>query len=327
MAKNSAHRTLSDYELWALLDATGFAISRLRELELAKLGLTVEQAALLRHIQAADGGSTVKKIMDATLRQQHSISILVNRMVSTGLVEKQRAPGERESRIVLSKRGSDLLKRVRNTSIDAVFAVLAPEEKPSFACSLRSLHEKARSMLVPDTPPFMRYIAGAAPGEPKKKEREQPGRLSNYALWATLDASRFSISRLRELELSRFGLTVEQCSVLKVLASMSGAVTTKDLENATLRQHHSISTLVNRMMRMGLVAKKRRPGERGQGIFITDSGRSLLEGITTVAIDVTFCVLNGRDKKRLTADLYPLYAKARDLLGLPLTPPREAVTS
>ncbi len=327
MNKNSATRTPSDYELWGRLDATAFAISRLRELELAPLGLTVEQAALLRHIQGADRGTTIKRVMHATLRQQHSISILVNRMVRAGLVEKQRSPGDRESRILLTHRGHDVLKKVSNNSIDAVFAVLAPEDKEPFACSLRSLHEKARSMLVPDTPPFIQYVATGESPETTGEQLRGRSRFSGYQLWATLDATRFAISRLRELELSRFGLTVEQSSILMGLAGLRAAVKTKYLEDATLRQHHSVSTLINRMMRMGLVAKERRPGERGYRISITDTGRDLLGQITTAAIDVTFRVLSERDKRRLAAALFLLYGKARDLLGLPLVPSQKAASS
>ena len=150
---------------------------------------------------------------------------------------------------------------------------------------------------------------------------------TSYGLWAALDSARFAISRFREPELSRFGLTVEQSSILRVLAGLGLPVQARDLELATLRQHHSISTLVNRMMRVGLVAKDRSAGEKGYRISITDSGKSLIAGITTAAIDVTFGVLSERDKKRMTADLRRLYVRARDLLGLPLMPSREAVVS
>ena len=84
----------SDRSLWALLDATGFAIYRLHELELARIGLTIEQAVLLSLIQSTDHGATIKWIKDTTLRQQNTISITMDRMVRAGLVAKERRPGE-----------------------------------------------------------------------------------------------------------------------------------------------------------------------------------------------------------------------------------------
>jgi DNA-binding MarR family transcriptional regulator len=218
MATDAVNKTMTDYELWALLDATGFAISRLRQLELAQLHLTIEQAALLRRIQRAGAGTTVRRIKEATLRQQHSISILVNRMARMGLVAKERRPGERESRILLTQRGRNLLKRVPTASVDAVFVALAPKTRRSFACALRSLHDKARSLLVTDTPPFMQYLSHAVSPETTELEDGDGGAFTSYRLWAALDSARFAISRLRELELARFGLTVEQSSILRVLA-------------------------------------------------------------------------------------------------------------
>jgi DNA-binding MarR family transcriptional regulator len=327
MARNDARKTMPDYELWALLDATGFAISRLRQLELAPLHLTIEQAALLRQVRAMGRRGTVKRIKDATLRQQHTISILVNRMARAGLVAKERTQGERESRILLTQSGRDLLKKVPTASLDAVFAALAPRERRSLACALRSLHEKARSMLVHDTPPFMRYITEAVSAETIEREGTEGGRFSSYELWSSLVATRFAISRLRELELARFGLTVEQCSILKVLLGRRIPAKTRDLEEATLRQHHSISTLVNRMMRMGLVAKERRPGEKSHRILITDSGKSLFDSITTAAVDMTFGALSESEKQRLAACLYSLGMIARNLLGVPSGPSSAAVPS
>lgn len=317
----------TDYELWALLDATGFAISRLRQLELARLHLTIEQAALLRHIHSAGSWTTVRRIKEATLRQQHTISILVNRMARMGLVAKERRPGDRESRILLTPRGRNLLKKSPTASLDAVFAALAPRERRPFACALREIHDKARSMLVPETPPFMQYVDSAVAGERAEPEPGDPGAFTSYRLWAALDSARFAVSRLRELELARFGLTVEQSSILKVLADRGQPVTARDLEYATLRQHHSISTLVNRMLKADLVAVTRSPGQKGHRILVTGGGRRLLGEVTTAAIDVTFGVLTESEKRRLSACLRSLYTRARDLLGAPSAPSPAVVLS
>ena len=323
----SAIRSPADYELWALLDATGFAISRLRGLELAQFHLTIEQAAVLKLIRTMDRGTTVKEMKDATLRQQHTMSILVNRMARTGLVAKERRLGERESRILITKEGRALLDGVSTTSLEAVFSAITPKEKRRLACSLRALHEKARSLLVADTPPFMRYITRGVAEDSTTQESSGDERFSDYMLWSSLDATRFAISRLRELELARFSLTVEQASILKVLRGRSVSVTVRDLEDITLRQHHSVSTLVNRMMRMGLVGKEKNPGEKSYRIFITGGGKDLFDRITTAAIDMTFSSLTEREKRHLATCLHSLHASARSLLGVPGIPDSTAVPS
>jgi DNA-binding MarR family transcriptional regulator len=320
MVGASLRKTMSDYDLWALLDATGFAISRLRQLELSQINLTLEQVTLLRFIHTMNGVTTVRKIKEAMLRQQNTISINVNRMAKMGLVTIERKSGERESKIRLTDKGFDMLETTPNISLEAVFAVLTIEDKQSFAYTLSSLLERARNMLVPDMPPFMRYIGNRISQEKLEIIDEQDDRFSSYRLWMSLDTVRFALSRLRELELDRFGLTVEQSSVLKVLVDRGASVKSKDLENAMLRQHHSISTLVNRMMRVNLVAKERKPGEKSDWIFITDQGKSLFGRITTAAIDVTLCILSESEKEQLSRCLHSLYKETRHLLGVPGLP-------
>jgi DNA-binding MarR family transcriptional regulator len=309
-----------DYELWALLDATVFAISRLRELELAQFHLTIEQAAVLKLISTMDRGITVKEIKDATLRQQHTISILLNRMARSGLVTRRRKAGERESRITMTKGGRDLIDGVTTTSLRKAFSAVSAKEKRQLACSLRALHKKARDLLVPDMPPFMRQIAGRGSSEPAGRSSAGNGRFSDYMVWSSLDAARFAISRLRELELARFGVTVEQSSILKVLSDRGESLTVKDLEDITLRQHHSVSTLLNRMIRLGLVAREKKEGERSRRVFVTNTGRDLFSRITTAAIDVTFSVLTEVEKQQMEACLRSLRRKARALLGAPGEP-------
>jgi DNA-binding MarR family transcriptional regulator len=317
IASNNVNKIISDYELWALLDATSFAISRLRQLELAQFGLTIEQAVLLRLIQTTENGATIRWIKDTTLRQQNTISINVNRMATMGLVAKERSPGEREFRIVCTQKGRYLLESAPTSSLDTVFAVLTPKEKQPFCHTLCTLLEKARSMLVFDMPPFMRYTEKDTSSHMTEWEGDESDRFSSYRLWMYLNTVSFTVSRLRKLELARFGLTVEQATVLNVLVNIGIPVKARDLENATLRQHHSISTLVNRMMNMNLVAKERKPGENSYRISITDSGKRLYSGVTTAAISMTFCVLSEREKQQLAACLHSLYAKARYLLGVP----------
>ena len=123
-----------------------------------------------------------------------------------------------------------------------------------------NLLEKARSLLVSDTPPFMRYTERSSPPGIKNWQDKAEDRLSGYRLWMYLNTVRFTISRLRELELAHIGITVEQSSILQVLLDMGTSGKLKDLEYATLRQHHSISTIINRMIKQNLVVQRKKTG-------------------------------------------------------------------
>lgn len=313
--KETGEGLASNHDLWSLLDATGFAVYRLRELELAQFHLTIEQAAILRLSKTARRGITVRQIKDFTLRQQNSISILINRMVGMGLISKENVAGQRDLAILITQEGLRLLKQITVTCLEDVFSELPENRKTELAYSLRSLYQKARGLLVPDEPPFMRYVAPDASASMPTEEKNSDGVPSDYLLWSRLDSTRFAISRLRALELSRFGLSVEQASILRVLVDRVGPSTFKDLEDASLRQHHSVSTLVNRMMKMGLVRIEAKAARKRYHIFATPKGKRLLAGINTLAIDMAFSALTPSEKHELGVLLLPIYRKARRLLG------------
>jgi len=112
---------LSDTDLWCLIVRTWYAISRLRELELAQFGLTVEQSSILKIMSLRDGSITAKELEYLTMRQQHSISTLINRMSKSGLVEKVKQPNERRHRIVVTPEGEKIYNQRSLQNLKAFF--------------------------------------------------------------------------------------------------------------------------------------------------------------------------------------------------------------
>jgi DNA-binding MarR family transcriptional regulator len=303
---------LSDYRLWTLLDSAAFAISRSRGLELAEFGLTIEQSATLNILMSRGGWTTAKELEEVTLRQHHSISILIKRMMRMGLVGRASMPGTKEYKIFITEEGQRLHRKTTTASIESIFGSLTPIEKRNLATCLQPLHEKARNLLGM---PYKRYIVHGASEKMIMPDNDRSGLLSDYGLWRLLERTRFAIARLRELELAQFGLTIEQASILKILQGNGGSTTAKSLESETMRQHHSISTLVNRMIRMGLLAKERHQAGRTHTIVITEKGESLLTGMTFSALELTFSSLNTKEKRLLTSCLSSLRLEARSLLA------------
>ena len=250
--KDTDKSTISDSDLWCLLIRTWFAIFRLRELELAQFGLTLEQSSVLTLIQACGGSTTAKELENLTLRQQHSISTLIKRMLGRGLVKKRRKPDDRRYRISLTEDGKSLLSRLTITSIDMVFSSLTADEKLQFTRVICSLYNRARDLLgVSYKPPFLRSDNDTSKGIMRQPCSNSLA-MSDYELWTSLDAAGFAVSRLRELELAQFGITLEQSLILEIIQHCGGSTTTKEIEYLTLRQHHSISTLITRMQNAGL---------------------------------------------------------------------------
>lgn len=305
---------ISDYDVWASLDASGFAVYRLRELELAPLRMTVAQASVLRVLETA-GLLTARMLCDLMLRQQNTISIIVARMAASGLVEIARMRGAKESRISITVEGHDLLGKLPTDGLRRVFSVLEDSERKRLSRYLRSLRDRARALLTPEGPAFMRYIT--ARDTASSGGGEAVDAPSEYVLWTLLDGTRFAISRLRELELGPQSLTVEQASLLRVLAETGRpgqALTTRQIEDVTLRQHNSVSVLVGRIVKAGLAAREKVGGERSSRIALTLAGRNLLSSLPDEALSVTFSVLRESEKAVLMDYLRSLNRNARQML-------------
>jgi len=319
--KDTEDSAISDADLWCLLIRTWFAIYRLRELELAQFNLTLEQSSILTLIRACGGSTTAKELEDLTLRQQHSISTLIKRMLNGGLIEKERKPEEKRYRISLSEDGKKLLGQLPITSIEMVFSSLTEDEKLQLTRVICSLYNRARDLLsVSYKPPFLRSDSDTSQGI-MGYSCSSGLAMSDYELWTALDAAGFAVSRLRELELAQFGITLEQSLILIIIQHCGGSTTTKEIEYLTLRQHHSISTLINRMQNAGLVYKEKGPGDKRYRIYMTEEGKSLFGKVTGVSIEVVFSKLSLSEKLEFARSLRSLHKKARTLLGIPRQQP------
>ncbi len=138
----------------------------------------------------------------------------------------------------------------------------------------------------------------------------------NFQLWRLLDHTRFVIARSRKKELSQYGLTPEQAHVLDILNRSGGMVIIQEIVNITMRQHHSISTLVNRMAKQGLVNRIRSVSDARQyNVIITEKGQALFRTTTRNSITDIFSGLSEGDKKGLDKGLKRLLAKAYQVLG------------
>jgi len=319
---------MPDSMLWAMVNCAGFAISKLRELELAKFGLTLEQSSIL-HITLDHGGTiAIKEITDETMRQPNSVYILLNRMQKTGLISKS---GKRESGgtlITITEVGNSLLKKITSISLEEVFSVLQEEDKIRFVALLGSLLDRSRYLLgLNYVPPIMKFLNSSSeiPDKPKPKYFvTDKGLPSGITLWSILNGTRFAISRLRELELAKFGLTLEQSSILFILLEHDGTTNIKEITNETMRQLNSVYTLLNRMQKMGIVNRTRKKESGGSGstlVTITEDGRSLFKKLPTVSLKLVFEPLGAQERMQLAEILRVLIERSRDLLGIPYTPP------
>jgi DNA-binding MarR family transcriptional regulator len=321
--KYTEHESIREYATWKILNRTRNSIYRIRELELAQFGLTVEQSVILSILNNRGGSATSKTLEDLTMRQHHSISALINRLIKLNLVTKKKSPENNKTEILITRYGEDLYNKVPIYSLEMVFSSLKEKERQWLFNYLNILLNKARDLLgISFVPPFL--LKSIDQGDNSKndyQEQNEEKKPTDFEVWMLLNRTRNTIYRLRELELAQFDLTVEQSAILYLLIDQGGMTTAKTIEDITMRQHHSVSTLINRMIKMDLVAKRKSPDSKISEIFITKHGKDFYNKIPIHSIEMLFSALKIKDMELLISYLVVLLEKARDLLGLSYVQP------
>ena len=146
-----------DYNVWLLFNHTWRAMFKARERELLTYKITPEQAEVLLAVQALGNKATPAAISRSTLREPHTISGLIDRMVGKGLLTKNKDLDRRNLvRIELTEKG--LKAYDHSTARRAIFDAMGeldPKERRSLCCMLERLQAKALKVLgVEERPAF-----------------------------------------------------------------------------------------------------------------------------------------------------------------------------
>jgi len=84
------------------------------------------------------------------------------------------------------------------------------------------------------------------------------------------------VFKARGKELSRYGVTVEQASILFVIQAIGGKSTPAEISKWMLREPHTISSILTRMEKEGLITKRKDSSNKGQVIVaLTEKGRQI----------------------------------------------------
>jgi DNA-binding MarR family transcriptional regulator len=137
-------------------------------------------------------------------------------------------------------------------------------------------------------------------------------------LWFLLTHTRYAIFRAREKELQRYGVSPEQVSLLFVVQALGNKATPAALSRHILRQPHTVSALVDRMARRGLVKKVKDLDRKNLvRVVITEKGQKTYELSTKRGpIHRIMGSLDAKEKKEFRVYLERLLAKARKEIGL-----------
>ena len=141
-------------QTWLLCHQTYDSIYRCEEAVFAREGLSTQQHAVLIAIKHIEGPVTVSELAHWLERNQNGISTLVDRMDKDGLVSRKRdLPDRRSVRLVMTKKGKDLLEQATMSGwelVQEILSCLSNEDLRTLNGTLERMREKAFGYLNPD---------------------------------------------------------------------------------------------------------------------------------------------------------------------------------
>jgi DNA-binding MarR family transcriptional regulator len=141
-------------------------------------------------------------------------------------------------------------------------------------------------------------------------------------LYILLDQTDGIVTNAVELEVKHLRVTQPQVKILTILSRQDTPVTLEELSNWTLKEFNSVSTLINRMEKKGLVKKIKKNNDLKTYVTLTEKGSKLYhKGVTERSIHLIFDGLSEEERKQLKELLKKVRNTTRELLGLAYKPP------
>jgi DNA-binding MarR family transcriptional regulator len=132
--------------------------------------------------------------------------------------------------------------------------------------------------------------------------------------WLLLDFTSFAIARLRNYELAKINVTPEQAAILRILVRKGGKASISEIADAWMRQLNSITTLVRRMEKQGLVNVIKYPRVKTLEVKISEKGQEYFSQIKQAPIEIVYSILRPSEVQQLSSYLKKLLEQARSLL-------------
>ncbi len=152
-----------------------------------------------------------------------------------------------------------------------------------------------------------------------RAEKREDAEINLYVL---LDRTNSLVTNAIEMELKHLHTTQPQVRVLTMLSRENRPVTLEELANWTFKEFNSVSTLINRMEKKGLIKKAKKEGDLKTYITLAEKGSNLYhKKVTERSIHLIFSKLSEPQKKQLDSLLTKVCDTTRDLLGIDYRPP------
>lgn len=133
----------------------------------------------------------------------------------------------------------------------------------------------------------------------------------DFNTWLTIQRSSHAVLKIRERELDKLNISATNAAVLLLVESAANTITTAEISQQLLRDPHSISELLTRMEKNGLVSKnKDLPRKNMKRIAMTEKGYEVLhQSSERESIHQAMSVFSDEEKRQLISYLNRLLKK------------------
>jgi DNA-binding MarR family transcriptional regulator len=141
--------------LWMHLDEAAFLISTAREKELKKVELSSLQMKALLVLNYVGEAMTIHELCHWLVRGHTSISLITDKMVNKGLVDKYPdASNKNQTLVRITRKGKNVLSHLLPSKpIPNVLSVLSAEERDQLITYLKKIIAQAVTVTSPPNPP------------------------------------------------------------------------------------------------------------------------------------------------------------------------------
>lgn len=151
----------------------------------------------------------------------------------------------------------------------------------------------------------------------KKIMRKRQSIDQEQALWWLLCVAKDEMNRARQRELQRYRTTIMQSTVLSAIKAIGKKVTPTDISQRLVRKPHSVSELLSRMEKEGLLRRVKDLENKSQvRVTLTEKGnKTYYQSKKRESIHEIMSCLSDEEREQLGSYLLKLREKAHTVEG------------
>ena len=145
----------------------------------------------------------------------------------------------------------------------------------------------------------------------------------NFRLFWLLRQTAHAMFDARQKELAQYGITTRHAAALFAIQAIGDEATPAEISRWVFREPHSVSGILSRMEKTGLVKKTKDLDKKNLiRVILTEKGRQAYRQATKrESINRVFSALAEEDRQQLESLLELLWEKALKDLGVAVKPP------